>query len=100
MGVVAVRDHDDLTHRSLLDEMREYRRAGARLAGGIIWVEPERIRDMRIVDFLRQIPYVRDERIGAWLGRAGDINALWPGQRLTYEHRYLLAGQLAMYARA
>lgn len=95
-----------VAHQRLTDAMRKYRRDGARLAAMILLAEPQRLTGLATVDFLRQIPYIRneDEQIAAWLappecGGAG-INPLRPGNHLTGSQRRRLACLLVAYARA
>lgn len=55
------------------EQMRAYRREGAKLAAMILLAEPHRAGDEAIWDFLNRVQYIRRATVAEWL-QAADIH--------------------------
>lgn len=80
------------------EETLRGRRADARLAGLILYSQPDMIGDKPIGDFLLQIKCIGRKRVAGWLERAG-VNPWRPCSKLSGRERDLIVAQLVRFSK-
>jgi hypothetical protein len=88
-----------VSHPKIRDGLRRGMYDDARLAGMIIYAEPEAIGDEAIGDFLMRIKCIRRETVYSWLEHAG-VNPWRAGNQLSAQQRGSLARQLTDFWKA